>query len=210
MSTPLVSGDHIVFRSVTSLGGQVAINSFHYAITAVGGSPATDQDLCTDFASVVASLIKATLPNEAQWRGVLANILGRLIPPIGVQDTLGAGPGTNGILPLPKQACGITSYYTTLTGPKYRGRTYWPFLASNFADVNGEITNAGKAALAAVVAALVAFTTTSVGGRTATHEFVIYHRDTNTSNAVKNTLARNTVATQRRRGDYGRPNVPPL
>jgi len=53
-------------------------------------------------------------------------------------------------------------------------------------------------------------TTVAAGGNDATLLPVVFHRATNTGNDITSYLVRPVWATQRRRGAYGRQNVPPF
>lgn len=210
MSTALQAGDILQVRAVNQLGGQIGLNVWHYFVSAVGASPATDQDFATDLHSVINTLMKTLIPNEVTWKGILVNIINRTPLPIGVQDTFSGGTGLVGVQPFAKQAAPITSWYTASAGPKFRGRTYWSFVTSQYSDPGAELSVAGRTAINNVCAALFTYATTSVAGRTATHQLSIYHRATKTATPITAYLTRLVVATQKRRGDYGRQNFPPL
>jgi hypothetical protein len=210
MSTALQSGDVIRGSAITDIAGQTANTGWFYAVTAVGGSPATDQDFCNALDTAVAALFKAWLPSEVRYSGIIAGIVARSPNPVGVQQTTNAGVGTAAVEPLPKQCAGITSWYTATAGRRFRGRTYWPFPSSAWNDVNGELSGAGKTAADNIASAVQGLTSISSGGRTATIALGIYHRLTKLTTPVTVRLTRGTIATQRRRGDFGRLNSSPI
>lgn len=210
MATALAISDILKVSAIWVCGGQEAVNTFHYLVTAAGGTPATDLDVLTTMDTAAASLAKAIIPSNARFDGWLGAIISRDPPPVTVQSTAGAGAGASGIIPFPKQATGITSWYTANAGRAFRGRTYWPFLSSNYADTNGEINTGGVTAMDALAAAIQAISAINVTGRTATIQFGIYHRKTKSMSPIVVRTTRRTVATQKRRGDFGRPNTAPI
>lgn len=209
-ATPLLAADILRVAAIAQLGAQVAMNVWHYFVVSATGTPATDQDVINTVDTTIATLYKGIIPSEVTYKGILGGIINRSPNPLPVQSTTGAGAGVTAVEPMPKQAAGITSWYTAFAGPGYRGRTYWPFISSGYQDVNGEITNAGKAAMDAVAGALQGLTSISTGGRTATIALAIYHKKVKLTTPVATRLTRTVVATQKRRGDYGRPNTSPL
>lgn len=210
MATALQVGDIVQVRSYTTVPNQTAVNRWHYWVTAIGGSPGTDIDLLTSLNTLIAGDMKNQLPANATWKGFMASIINRTPPPVPVQLTTGAGVGTIGVDCVAKQVCPIVSWYTANAGRKYRGRTYWPFMPVNWVDNYGEVVAAGSVAYDLTAGVLQNFTAVSNGGRTATVAMVIYHRVTGTHDNVVTRLTRATPATQKRRGDYGRPNVSPI
>lgn len=203
-------GDILSIATVAQCGGQEALNTFHFLVTAIGASPATDLDCVQTLDARIATDFKGLLPSNARYNGTLGGIITRTPPPIKQQSTAGAGAGSNGTLPLPKQACGITSWYTNSSGRAFRGRTYWPFLSSNYAGTNGELITAAATQMDLCAADVFGMTSISTSGRTATLQHSIYHRALKTTTPIVTRLTRTVVATQRRRSDYGRPNTPPI
>lgn len=210
MAIALQVGDILAISTVCTCGGQEAINTFHYLCTAIGASPATDADCVQLLDTRIATDFKGILPSQSHYNGTLGGIITRSPPPVKQQSVSGAGAGSNGTLPLPKQCAGITSWYTNSSGKAFRGRTYWPFLSSNWAGTNGEITSAAATAIDLCAADVQGMSTVSASGRTATLAYVIYHRKTKDTTPIITRLTRTVLATQRRRGDYGRPNTPPI
>lgn len=209
-ATPLTPGDILKVQIVSTLAGQTAINTFHYLVTAAGGTPGTDQDIVDQFNTNNATPFKQIIPSEVSYRGIIGGIINRTPNPVTVQNVSSAGAGTTAVEPMPKQASGITSWYTGSAGRGFRGRTYWPFISSAYNDVNGEISAAGVSAMDAVASNIVGMTVVAIGGRSVTVQFVIYHRVTKTGTPVVSRLTRARVATQKRRGDYGHLNSSPL
>jgi hypothetical protein len=209
-ATPLAPGDIMKVQIVSTLAGQTAINTFHYLVTAVGGTPGTDQDVVDQFNTNNATPFKQIIPSEVTYKGILGGIITRIPNPVTVQNVSSQGAGVTAVEPMPKQACGITSWYTASAGKKYRGRTYWPFISSSYQDVNGEISAAGQAAMDAVASNIIGMAVVAIGGRSVTVQAVIYHRVSKTGTPIVVRVTRTKVATQKRRGDYGHLNASPL
>jgi hypothetical protein len=130
----------------------------------------------------------------------------------------GNGVGTAGAVHLPKQTCGLISYVDGLSGRAHRGRMYVPFPSSadNVADgvpTVGYVVNLG----ALLTALLVPIIVVGAGGNT-TIQPGLYHRAKVGPPPVPQSITilsgpptpSTLWATQRRRGDYGRPNRAPL
>jgi hypothetical protein len=210
MATPLQAGDILKMSAIADIAGQTSFNTWHYFVSGVGSPPATDQDVSNALDTAIATLFKVIIPSEVKYSGILGGIINRTPNPVTVQTTAGAGVGTSAVEPMPKQCAGITSWYTASAGRAYRGRTYWPFVSSSFLDINGELSAAGKTAIDNTASAIQSLTAIAAGGRTATIQLAIYHRVTRLTTPVVVRLTRSQIATQKRRGDYGRLNPSPI
>jgi hypothetical protein len=102
---------------------------------------------------------------------------------------------------------------TGLAGRKFRGRLFLPFPGPADSTVTqnpvptdayvGKLTNFG-------VNVVSSFDIDDGAGNTAHLSPIIYHRSGGGSSLVIGFRANKLWATQRRRGDYGRPNLPPI
>lgn len=210
MATNLNVGQKLSAKIYTLDGNQVAINTLHYDVTAVGGTPATDQDFSDQLDAALAASFKALLNNGAAYRGLLCQIIAPLPVIVAVQTTSSAGIGTAGVTALPKQCSGIISYYTALAGRANRGRVFIPFPASSD-DTGDGVPIAGYVTrLNTLNAAIRSFSAIATGGRTATVVFGIYHRSSRTITPVISSVNQPKWATQRKRGSYGRANSTPI
>jgi hypothetical protein len=189
---------------------QVAIMNPCYLVTGIGSPPATDQDFSDAYDINVASAVKAAMCNNATYKGILTQIVEPRPQPVSVQSVAGAGVGTNGATNAPRQTRGLISYYSSLAGRGQRGRLYVPFPSTGAIQSNGSPVAGYVTLLSNLRIAIVNTTTILVGGRSASVGLCIYHRKTHNANLVAASIARTKFATQRRSGDYGRPNTSPL
>jgi hypothetical protein len=210
MATPLAVGYIMAVRPYCTADEQVSINNFHYLVTAVGASPATDQDVIDQFDALIATNLKATMSSATFYHGTQGQIIAPGPAHVDVVQTLGTGPGSSGAATLPRQATGLTSWYTGLTGRKNRGRTYWPFPSAAYDTGDGKPLPAWTTLIGTLSNQILGLTAIANGGRSATIKLGIYHRQTQSTTDVINYIARGAWATQRRRGSYGRPNTPPF
>lgn len=210
MANPLGSTSILRCTVITSDPPQVAEAVLHYQVTAVGGSPATDQDVCDTLDAAIATQWKALMATTTSYRGVITQIIAPGVPPVYVQSTANVGPGTDGATPNPKQSSLLVSWYTNLARPANRGRTYVGFPASNTVGADGNVLAAAVTALDTLAATIQALSSIAVGGRSATIKFSIYHRATKSTTPVISRVSRGVFATQKRRGSYGRTNTPPI
>ena len=193
---------------------QVGINTLWYKVTAVGGTPATDQDIADVADAFFGGSIKPLLNNNAEYRGIRVQMYLAIAPIplfVDVVSTNSAGVGTGGPTSLPKQSSGIISWYTNLPRQANRGRSYIPFPAAEHDSGDGFPDAPYVTALNALRGQIRAFNGTTTGGRTCSLQQVLFKRFTKTFEPVVIGLARPLWATQRRRGSYGRPTgVPPF
>jgi hypothetical protein len=123
----------------------------------------------------------------------------------------GSGPaqfgGSSAILPImlgsgtagkPPQSSAVFTHLTGLAGRRYRGRTYWPWLATSFtgSTLKGSVPSTAAAEFAAMVNA--------IGSEAATGdalEFSVYSRTADVVTPVTQVRVGDVVDTQRRRRD---------
>lgn len=212
MSVVLVAGALVRGQIVCLDTDQVSISTFFYLVSNSPAPTLTDADWALGFDAQVGANVKAILNNNAQYRGVISQITDLFGKALFVSrsSVVGAGTGTGGPDALPKQACGITSWYTALPRQANRGRTFWPFPATAHDTGDGTPDVTYVTQVDALAAAIQTFTTFTTGGRTANFSFQLQHRKLGNVTAVIARTTRSVWATQRRRGAYGRQNHPPI
>jgi len=210
MPTPLVSGDILEVRVWCQESEQASVNTFHYAILTVGSPALTDTDFNDQFDALIVTLYPALIQNNGFYRGTSVQILNRNPRPATDQNPLSIA-GTGGGTGLPRQACGLTTWRTDFAGPRYRGRTYWPFPSTTEDATIGVPSAAYLTAMGNISDALLNFATTTVSGRTATFGLAILHRGTPLQVAfVTSRQVQQKFATQKKRGSYGKANNVPF
>jgi hypothetical protein len=136
-------------------------------------------------------------------------ILPTLLTPVG--NTTGNGFGDNAGDALPRQTSGIISLVTALGGRKNRGRVYVPFPSETDNAIAGHPTAGYVTALGDLAAILTGpYIGVGAGGNTNDLQPVILHRVDGSVTPITGHFERSFWATQRRRGDFGRPNTGPF
>jgi len=221
MATALALGDIVRVRTycLFDLQAQLSVNNLDYIVGAVGGTPATDQDVADQIDAAVAAPYKDLMTGAATYKGVQASIL-NVTPPYltrinPVTSNSHAGVGTATGQPFPGQVSGIISVQTMRGGRAGRGRTYVGFPGIVHDTGAGNPTNAYVALLVALADQICVGLGISIGGRTATLVRVLLHTKNKFDivfppDGVTSFTARAKWATQRRRGDFGRINVSPV
>lgn len=208
MPVTFAVGDVLQMRVMTYLSPQLGENLLHYSVTAVGGTPTTD-NVAQWFDSVAAPVYKAVLTAAATYVGTNMR---RLFPGPTTETlaNVNTGLGGSGITPLGMQVSGLITKQTGLVGKANRGRVFLPFPST--ADISvtgvpiaGYLTNAGALGRALLVTPLVL----TVGASSLTVQPVLLHRATSTVTPLDDFRVSSAFATQRRRGNFGRANPLP-
>lgn len=201
-------GDILQVRIETTVGVQSSENIRHYRVSSVTAPEATHLQIAVALNTIINPLYKAILSSSATYRGVAVRRVSPLPLTSEAMDAFGSGTGSvTGDL-LPKQTCGVITLRTALAGRRYRGRFYAAFpgeIDNTAASVPGAtyLTN-----LAALAAALIAQRTVTNGAGNSVLDPVIFHRRVPGYDNITSQVTRAIWGTQRRRGDYGRPNPP--
>lgn len=193
---------------------QVGVNVVHYRVTGVALLGQTQAQVAAGLDAAIAALYKAVLSNQVMYRGVtIQKVWPR--PVVAQEGANGnAGAGTGGVGTLPSQVAPLIKNVTAKAGRAFRGRLYTCFPPQPFSDVNGNLTNAGFAALGALGGAIFAQRTIGGGGNTITIAPTIWHRKgygtppvaIGADDLMTGSFASPLFATQRKRGNYGRTN----
>lgn len=132
----------------------------------------------------------------------MVNVVPKPLSGIALDGTAGAAVSTV----ISTQTSGICTLKTALAGRKYRGRFYMPFPVADNVDTDGS-PNAGYVAdLDTLAGDIVTDITITPAGGSSEISPVIWHKATSTFTPVTGHTARKEWATQRRRGQFGRPN----
>lgn len=210
MTQALAVNDIVKIQLWSHDAEQAAVNTFHYKVTAVGGTIATLEDMIANIDAAVATLYKGILNQQATYDGILGQIV--FPPPLMVHavDVSSAGAGAGGAQGAARQVAGLIRWGTPLAGPGGRGRNYLPFTAADDSDGIGKPSAAYQASAASFAVAISSFTAVSAGGRTATVAFGLKKRNAGIINLVTSGNVEPKWATQKRRGSFGRPNSSPF
>jgi len=191
---------------------QISLNVLHYRVISVAGGGLPLLQLAQQMVLALGPLYRALMPITAIFQSVTCK---NVTPPetVGVRaSSITAGNAIGNLLP--RQVSALIGYGTNLAGRAQRGRSYVGMISDTFVDASGEFTGAGFAALVNVASQIGPAATYSFGGATTNLQLVIRHPNlvgpppaTNTTDVVY-TAPSALLATQRRRGDYGRTNRP--
>lgn len=200
-------GDIIQTAAVSSLGNQAGVNVRHWRVLNKIAMGVDELVIANFFDSVLAPLYKGVLVDAARYEGVVAK---RILPlPAGVPaiSSTSAGPGQNTGDPLPRQVCGIITLRSIFAGRANRGRVYVQFPSEEVSDSTPKPSAFYLTQLAPLGAAYAQNHVIASGLNSNELVPVILHVATSTTTDIVVSVPRQKWATQRRRGDYGSPDV---
>lgn len=210
--SPVVAGHLLEVKVYTVFRNQLGINVVHMKVNTV-----TAGMVLTDIVDQIAvdwnGSWKAWLNDEAEWRGI--GIRDLTVAPLEVEvfsTTTLAGGGTSGA-PLPGQLCGLITKRTAIAGPKGRGRMYLPFPGADM--LTGDVIDpvGGLAVMDTLIADIKGPEAETAGGFSMNWSLVLrtptVGGDPFSSTPLISITSESGVATQRRRGAFGRLNQVP-
>lgn len=193
---------------------QLAINVHWYrVITSSGSAPANEpQNYANAFDTALApTLIACMSADSAAYWGTRAQRWFPLPKQVfGFSANHQSNPGGAAGVFQPGQVAGVLKKYTPFAGRKYRGRAYIPFPSINAidtGDVNSRPTVAYRNLLTSHGTALLGPITVVDGGVTDTLAPVLFEPKTGLYTAISLYSPDDAWGTQRRRGNFGRPNL---
>lgn len=202
--------DVIEARIVCRLGEQISINVRHWRISEILVPEPSLQAIADRLHADFLPKYQAVLSSLAEFRGVIARKI-RPLPPSA--DFIGSGAAGFGLVagaPMPKQISGVISLKTTLAGPAGRGRAYIPFPSTGSHETDTTPDPTYIANLNVIAAEMAGNILVTEGAGTLNLRGVVFHRLAGTSTDVNDAVSRNRWGTQRRRGDFGQPNISPV
>lgn len=207
--TPVADGEVYIVRVACLCGGQLGMNDYRYIISdLVASSGSTVENMTTYLDTLISALYKNWLASDATYYGISVNRLQpSALQPITVVDPF---TGTNGTKTSPKQSSSLVTKKTATPGKTGRGRVYIPFVSQTSTTVNGELNVVGFGFLDAISAFM--FTPIPItfpGPGSCNLNPVLCKSTVDIPKPIVSWQSRRTIATQRRRGDYGKLNNPP-
>jgi hypothetical protein len=164
------------------------------------------------FMNSLATVYTPALANSALfWGCTLQRFLNGIATSDQVADNVAVEPpGTGGPTPLPGQVSGMLTKRTGFPGRSGRGRIYIPFPSDAFVEPTNNVPTAAYVGKLQQIANFYAADFSFVAGGTSyTFQPVLFRKKTKTVTPLTAVQTRPRWATQRRRGNYGRVNVPP-
>jgi len=210
MALALAINDIIRAQYVCSDQEQASFCTVHYKVTGVGVSVGTLNDFAINWSALVAPKIKPLIANTAAFDGVICQVVSPL--PLMARVLYGAdtGVGTGGAVGQARQVAGLIRFTTDFAGPGFRGRNYLPFPSTTSSQTYGTPTAAYIAAALVLADAIRGFTAVANGGRTATVQMGLFRRAGSLFTPCTGDDAGSDWATQKRRGTFGKANIPPI
>lgn len=190
---------------------QLAINVYHYQVVEPAGDP-TLEVMVKRYSEIVAPLYKAWLTDNSRYRGVtMRRVSPNPTPALSSTEDQGFGTIDAGQAPL--NGAAVISRFTETPGPSGRGRVFLPFIAVTNLTTNGQLSGGGEVLALAIGNGLTVNDYTWVGDDASelTVQSVLYGPpEAPVTKGINRIHVQDRIATQRRRGDYGRLNQPPF
>jgi len=206
----LAIGDIWEAKVYCQAGDQTALNVYHYRVGESTGLPVGDNVFAAKFESEVAAAYLELLSENAAFIAVGVR---RIHPQPPTTDAFSKILGDTGSVlgdVLPRQVSGMITKQTGFGGRSFRGRAYIPFPGSSDSDINGKPSAAYVGRLNALTTKLELPFTVGTAPNTCIVYPVLYHRLDGSWTYISNMIGRPRWGTQRRRGDYGAVNLPPV
>jgi len=203
-------GQIVEVRVYCTEGDQTAVNVRHFEVTSVAGTGTMFSDMLQYYDGLFMASYPQLLNGGAFYSGLT---LQRIFP--GPKSSLAygsqtAGAGTGGADPLPSQVCGVVSFRSPLSGPRNRGRMYVPFPPKALCDADGTPTPGYLDGLDGLGDVFTGTDEIGGGGNSVQQSSIILHRADMTRTRFIQWVRRDKWGTQRRRGNYGKPNESPV
>jgi len=210
MPVPIALNDILEVKVYCQCGAQAGINVRHFVCTAVDGEGADLIDVLAELATAIPTAYKDVMSNEAQYEGLSVQRISPEPASVKFFSALDAGVGDSTAHVLPTQVSGIITLTTDQAGRAKRGRMYVPFPSETHNLATG-VPSGAYVALLEVIGTIFS-SVLLVGALPDRVELgpIIHQKDTHQTTPITDATPRSRWATQRRRGAYGTPNLPPL
>jgi hypothetical protein len=217
MTQPVVTNNDVI-RAVWigSIANQVSMNRMYFLVTNVLGSP-TVNDCLTAIDNATGVPFPGMLTAAAVYHGVSAQLLRkRVLPATGFQlfeavfSTVFTGPGTRGADPMAIQTRGIIRWTTLRAARGLNCRFYAPFPATTDILVSAVPTALYLSALGNFANAVLPPLVFGSGVNTGNLQAGNFDTTNGYKDGFTGFTTHNKFATQRRSGNYGRPNTAPF
>lgn len=218
-STPMVLNHIYRTRWYGFSGNQSSVNSVCLVVTAITLPAPLQGETIDSLDGVIGPLFINLMSTQSEHVGAdIQDVTGA--PPflLPAATVVGAGAGAVAGGQLPGQVCGVISLLTDTSGRQFRGRMYVPFPAqADCTAVNPTTPIAGYVTrLTLLSAAFVGQETLAgIAGGSVTFSWAIKHGLPKVGpvplpSPITNARSNKLWGTQRRRGNYGRPNSVPI
>lgn len=203
-------GDILESRFVCVAGVQVGINVRHWERTQATGGDVSNSSVGIALLNRLMPLYQAVISSVSAVSGIGITKIHPLPRGMESVSTFGANMGQVAGDILPLQVSGLITVRSALAGPGGRGRIYIPFPGETDNDGNGHPVITHTDRMSSLAAGYFTSLLVTEGPITNTFNARIWKRMARVAVPVTSMTARPNWATQRRRGEFGRPNnLPP-
>jgi len=206
MPTFITQGDVIEATYSWTLGNQRGLNAIHYRVVSTSTIVTELSEVATALQTAIGALALAIVPPPVEFAGVAMQRLFPGTPSFRWSGGTPVGPGTFAGTPAAKQIAAVITKMTEKGGRAYRGRVYVPFPSKAAEDTDATPTDAYLEAIQNLYDGLLSQLTIAAPSGTAVLKCILLHRESDTYDDVTSIRYNDKFGTQRRRGDYGRPN----
>jgi len=190
----------------TRADDQLGLMVRHFRIAGINAGVPTELGICNQQELLLAGLVKPLMAGTAEWRGLTIQKISPLPSRVEVFSNAALGGGTAGAVLMPRQVSGLVKLGSENAGRANRGRLYIPFPATTDDTVDGHPSAGYQVNAAALADALIGSKLAGPVGNTANIIWVVRHAPAFTTTDLTTRVVRERWATQKRRGDFGRPN----
>lgn len=203
--------DILEIRTYSRHMEQIGINVLHYLVVSEVTGGATQDEIAIAEGTRYATVYRAAMSNTATYYGLTVQKIYPAPIPVASLSRGGTGVGSAGVNILPMQVSGLLTWRTALAGRHGHGRSYIPFPSTAAVDSNGLLQPGYLVELIALANVYVGGDTVVGGTGNSIITPIIWNRKLKVPTKVTGFQANGSgMATQRRRGTYGRPNPLPV
>jgi len=212
-------GDRYLIKTVCNTASQVSINRLHYQVIGEVGGGLVLFDLLQAYTAAIAGFYKALMPPTAAFRGCSIKLVANP-PGLDLTNSASAGDGTALGDAVPTQVSYIIKLNSLFGGGSFRGRVYPGFVATNHVDADGGLTAGAIVKLQDLADQMGPVDTFVNAGVSTTMQLMVRGTSANPApppprinpfySNVGLLTAQAKLATQRRRGQFGRTNPLPF
>lgn len=209
MANQVVAGDIVRVRVICSYKNQIGLNIRYWRCNSIVNAGVTDLEIATQISSDIDTLYREVLSAQAFYEGVGVQI----ISPVKREEFVvltHRGAGLVAGDPMPTQVCGLIKMTTGFAGRSKRGRMYIPFPGEASSEEDQAYPTAQYVTdIQAIGDYFTDIITFEVGANEALGHWWLFNPNSEVpgGTGVTAAIARRNWATQRRRGQLGRPNV---
>ena len=202
----LLPGMIVETAAVCHTTTQVGVNTMAMRIISNAGGVTTDLDLAADLSDWLADGYTQFMSVNSVYSGCRVQIK-KPVEFVSVFSSTGSGPGSATGADLPTQVTGVITKQTVQAGRKYRGRIYPPFPATGLADGHGGLNATGIGLLTTLGNLWESYPPRALASLGVELRLCLIHTSDGSFTDIVKMFARSKFGTQRRRGQYGRPNI---